>query len=270
MMFKQYMCFMILFFLGCNTPSKKVSTQIINNDLINKENNLALIERLQLKDTLVLLGSEIIDYSDSINCTDQFKRKQGTWIYEDPTVAWKVKVQYINDTLHGLWSKESRGFLDSGRFFNGVKQGFQRHYYDRISSNGFNPVATLALMRNDSIIWSMYPAADFGRKHIRKGVAVSDGRIGVSAPYKNGVIAYEGTFINFKAVGVHNSFDKNGKQFISIDYDNHIITEYDSLKITKTKSPYAFELKANKIMNSSSNIFSKYLDNSKVKKFLNK
>jgi antitoxin component YwqK of YwqJK toxin-antitoxin module len=244
--------FLLLVVVSCSEQAKEVTVNA---------------EPIQTVDTLLIAHStkKFVDYTDSINCIDQHGRKQGTWIYEDPTVAWEVKVQYVNDTLHGMWTKYSRSFSDTGHFVNGLQQGPRSHYYDRKLKNTYSQVAYLSMMKDDTVIWYMYPASDFGKIIPIKGLGVYQDSVRVTAPYKNGNVAYDGLFIKYEAIGIHNSYYPNGKQYQSIDYDNNLLTEYDSLMNIKSEFQFDDTLNAAKI-NQSFYLFSKYIAEDKIKR----
>lgn len=249
---KKLYFFLILIFTSC---SEQANELVINTEQVQGIDTLSSIVRFD----------NIVDYTDSINCTDQHDKKQGTWIYEDPTVAWEVKVQYVNDTLHGMWTKYSKSFNDTGYFFNGKQQGLKRSYYDHKRENSCSQVILLSMMIDDSVAWQMHPAADFGRFMPRKGLRVYQDSVRVIAPYINGNIAYDGLFVKYEAVGIHNSFYLNGKQYQSIDYDNDLLTQLDTLTNLKIESQFRSNLKAGKI-NQSFYLFSKYVSEDKVKR----
>jgi hypothetical protein len=197
--------FLLLVVISCSEQVKEVTVNA---------------EPIQTVDTLPFVQStkKFVDYTDSINCTDQHGRKQGAWLYENHSLGWEVKVHYQNDTLHGVWSKTSQGFLDSGRFVNGKLSGFLRDYYPKKHEGAYSQMMGLKLVENDTIVWLMYPASDFGREYIRKGIHVSSDSVTINAPYENGQVAYQGVFINYEAVGNHYSYYPNGELFQTVNY----------------------------------------------------
>ena len=195
---KLFSLFLLLLVVSCSEQAIEVTDNV---------------ETIQSIDTfpLVMVTEKVIDYTDSINCTDQYNRKQGTWIYKDKSLRWEVKVHYINDTLEGVWSKTSGNFLDSGRFVNGKLSGFLKDYYPKKHEGAYSQMMGLRLIENDTIVWLMHPAADFGREQIIKGINLSRDSVTIIAPYENGQIAYHGTFIDYEAVGIHHSYYPSGE-----------------------------------------------------------
>lgn len=75
-------------------------------------------------------------------------------------------------------------------------------------------------------LWLVHPAADFGSPYPYKGISTRTGNVYVNAKYENGVNGYTGRFINYKAVGIHETFTINGTLKYRTDYDKGTFYKY--------------------------------------------
>ncbi len=194
---KQLVIFLILIF---------VFVSCTNHNSESKQEGI--ITKIPNQDSIIIKPYKI-DYSDSINYTDENGLRQGKWID-----MWEGKVAgiktYINDTLNGC-------------FFRGVIE--EKNY------------SMLSYFNMGECIWSAF-GYDHQLLFPTKGFTLSKDTVLIQAPYYNGQLWYEGKFIKIgnkrkyhcsvlhNGVGIHKVYYENGNLRAEINYDNITLKLY--------------------------------------------
>lgn len=183
----------------------------------------------------------------------------GAHSFIHPECQGPVIVNYQENELHGPFRFVYRGKPTKGQFKSGKLQGYIYTYYDTIIRNDRSSLLTLHYFENGEMIWSMFPAADFGRIYPVKGIRTKSGKVRIDAVYENQKPAYQGTFIDNIAIGTHYSFDRSGFLRFEIDYSNHWCKEYDSSgSALEHDTAYSKELTSSKISTESSSSYGSF------------
>lgn len=165
--------------------------------------------------------------TDSILTNDSFTAKLKNGKYTYPYIKNQIlTVRFKNDTLDGKFTI-SGGYKTEGNFTNGHFDGLYLISYPKHYEGTFSDVLSMEYYANDTLIWLMHPAADFGRIIPDKGIQTKSGIVTIEALYPNGDSAYFGTFNNHLATGIHLSY-KPGNILVSrADYEQFTYSVYD-------------------------------------------
>jgi hypothetical protein len=210
----------LLIFTACgntNTSKSEVMT-----DSITLDTDTTLL------DSVITKKPEV----ETLNFTDANGLKQGKWVKK-----WKgknIEIKNFKDNiLNGYYFNNFYNPIE-GYYKNGKREGMFFHYYDYKSKF----IAMESFYKNDTSIWSGFPASDKDRLVPLKGFGISRDSVFIEAPDYDGKIWYAGTFC-FKfdkhynrketiAYGIHKVYFKNGKLKGIVDYDKQTIQEFDT------------------------------------------
>lgn len=232
-------CFLITFILV--TLNSCYSSNDVNSEKYVKSPS-------EIKDIAHLhpIPLDAIDYSDSINYTDNQGLRQGVWEER----GWKNKlisrVFYIDDIENGPYII-SDGYYKVGNYNQGKKHGVERWTYTlEVPDNDL----VVLMFDNDSILWQAHPAADAGQLIPTKGIRLFNDSVLVNIPFSNGVIWYKGLYINKQPKGIHKIFYPNGELQGWVNYELLQAESFDSLgnfvrqdTVFKFKNNYALKFR---------------------------
>lgn len=133
---------------------------------------------------------------------------------------------YHFEKLNGYWY-EDEGIQKDGQYLDGKREGVFRDYYgDKTHEN----VMLMSYYKNDSVLWYAHPASDqkYYVPSVRgKGFKCVVDSVYIKAPYMNGVIWYEGLFIQNEPKGVHKVRDKCGQLKSVLNYESNKVKTYN-------------------------------------------
>lgn len=203
---------LIIFLYSCNSVNDQT--------VIDKTNSLI--------DT-VFVKNESTNFIEK-NFTDTSGLKQGTWISYDNNGYINKIANYTNDSLNGIvieYRWMDKRMWEETSYIKGKKDG----YSSMFSLNESPEAKFLTYYKNDSTIWLMFPSTDinfFGPQgQFVKGITINVDSFHVKAPFKNGALWYEGTFVKVetekqsrqeKAIGTHKRYFENGKLRMITNY----------------------------------------------------
>ena len=182
----------------------------------NIKDSISKNKTLKGKDTLTIKSRKISPKTNEL--------KQGEIIIKDNKGNIKSIENYKNDTLNGYFFKW-KGMQKDGFYKMGKKDGLFRTYYGKKEDE---KVLSVSLYKNDTLIWTAFPASD--EKYIcnPKGFQSDFDTIYIRVPRPDNTLWYEGLFINNKEVGKHLIYKKNGELYAIADYDKELIYYYNN------------------------------------------
>ncbi|MFA9214576.1 MAG: hypothetical protein ACEQSR_12130 [Candidatus Methylacidiphilales bacterium] len=213
----------IIIFIACGNSN--TSNSIVITDSVTLKTDTTLLDSVNTKKPAV----------ETINFTDANGLKQGKWVKK-----WKGKIvnvaHYKDNLLHGYSAYYLNGnvLTYDGNYVNGKREGLFLGYY----SFKYKSICWEGFFKNDTCIWSGFPACDKDRLVPLKGFGINRDAVFIQDPDYDGKIWYEGNFKLQKnkyndrketeAYGIHKVYFKNGKLKGIVDYDKQTIQEFDT------------------------------------------
>ena len=210
------------FFTFCEN-NKRVDSLEEVGDLVKQ------IDTVFVFDTVFIENSTVIFPTVNINRNwkDSLNLKQGTWItYYEKGLVKKIE-NYINDTLNGLEISyphgDSRTRIETS-YLKGKRHGYVKEY----SLKGSSRPKWMSFYQEGVRLWMLFPSSDIdytlSEGFFIKGFQIFSDSVNIIAPYDNGNIWYEGTFVRNRRVGLHKIYYQNNKVKWLIDCTNPVET----------------------------------------------